>query len=106
MKLCRFELHAGRICPGVLVDDATVLDLSSEVENLTCLLEAADLRSRVGALIKQGLPRHALSAVRLLAPVEHQEVWAAGVTYLRSKKARMEESDFSEIGRASCRERV
>lgn len=95
MKLCRFELHAGRICPGVLVDDAAVLDLSSEVENLTCLLEAADLRSRVGALIKQDLPRHALSAVRLLAPVECQEVWAAGVTYLRSKKARMEESDFS-----------
>ena len=24
-----------------------------------------------------------------------QEVWAAGVTYLRSKDARMEESDFS-----------
>jgi 2-dehydro-3-deoxy-D-arabinonate dehydratase len=30
-----------------------------------------------------------------LAPIESQEVWAAGVTYLRSKKARMEESDFS-----------
>ena len=27
--------------------------------------------------------------------MEQQEVWAAGVTYLRSKKARMEESDFS-----------
>ena len=27
--------------------------------------------------------------------MEDQEVWAAGVTYLRSKKARMEESDFS-----------
>jgi 2-dehydro-3-deoxy-D-arabinonate dehydratase len=33
--------------------------------------------------------------VRLLAPVDRQEVWAAGVTYLRSKVARMEESDFS-----------
>jgi len=31
----------------------------------------------------------------ILAPIESQEVWAAGVTYLRSKKARMEESDFS-----------
>lgn len=28
----------------------------------------------------------------LLAPVDSQEVWAAGVTYLRSKKARMEEA--------------
>jgi 2-dehydro-3-deoxy-D-arabinonate dehydratase len=30
---------------------------------------------------------------RLLAPLDHQEVWAAGVTYLRSKVARMEESE-------------
>jgi 2-dehydro-3-deoxy-D-arabinonate dehydratase len=33
--------------------------------------------------------------VQLCAPAERQEVWAAGVTYLRSKTARMEESDFS-----------
>ena len=31
----------------------------------------------------------------LLAPVGSQEVWAAGVTYLRSKVARMEESEES-----------
>ena len=30
---------------------------------------------------------------RLLAPVGSQEVWAAGVTYYRSRKARMEESE-------------
>lgn len=29
----------------------------------------------------------------LLAPLDRQEVWAAGVTYLRSKVARMEESE-------------
>lgn len=28
----------------------------------------------------------------LLAPIEHQEVWASGVTYMRSREARMEES--------------
>jgi 2-dehydro-3-deoxy-D-arabinonate dehydratase len=28
----------------------------------------------------------------LLAPIQSQEVWAAGVTYLRSRAARMEES--------------
>ena len=33
---------------------------------------------------------HALS---LLPPVDQQEIWAAGVTYTRSRKARMEESD-------------
>ena len=30
-----------------------------------------------------------------LAPIENQEIWAAGVTYMRSKSARMEESEQS-----------
>ena len=33
------------------------------------------------------------SSLRILAPVDAQDVWAAGVTYKRSKVARMEESD-------------
>ena len=32
---------------------------------------------------------------QLLAPIGHQEVWAAGVTYLRSRDARMDESKKS-----------
>lgn len=34
-----------------------------------------------------------LRPARLLAPIQSQEVWAAGVTYLRSRDARMEESE-------------
>ena len=30
--------------------------------------------------------------MKLLAPIGTQEIWAAGVTYMRSKSARMEES--------------
>ena len=40
----------------------------------------------------------------VLAPIGTQEVWAAGVTYLRSKTARMEES--RESGGASFYDRV
>src|SRR4249920_1857974 len=40
----------------------------------------------------------------LLPPVGQQEVWAAGVTYLRSRDARMEESEDS--GAADCYQRV
>jgi len=36
-----------------------------------------------------------LASQTILAPVENQEIWAAGVTYLRSKVARMEESKES-----------
>ena len=58
---------------------------------------AAALRVPVAALreaVEQALGRSSvpLAAVRLLAPVDAQEVWAAGVTYLRSREARLEES--------------
>jgi 2-dehydro-3-deoxy-D-arabinonate dehydratase len=38
-----------------------------------------------------------ISAVTLLAPVDQQEVWASGVTYLRSRDARMEESTQKSV---------
>jgi 2-dehydro-3-deoxy-D-arabinonate dehydratase len=40
----------------------------------------------------------------LLPPIGNQEVWAAGVTYLKSRDARMEESEDS--GAADCYSRV
>lgn len=45
-----------------------------------------------------------LIANQLMAPVGSQEIWAAGVTYLRSRDARMEESEAS--GAADCYQRV
>ena len=74
----------------------TVLDLSAEgIDRMTSLFEFEGLAAQLGALVNQNLTKLALADVKLLAPVEQQEVWAVGVTYLRSKKARMEESDFS-----------
>lgn len=40
----------------------------------------------------------------LLPPIGRQEVWAAGVTYLRSRDARMEESE--DAGSADCYQKV
>ena len=45
-----------------------------------------------------------LQQKELLAPIGSQEVWAAGVTYLRSKEARMEES--KESGGATFYDKV
>jgi 2-dehydro-3-deoxy-D-arabinonate dehydratase len=53
---------------------------------------AADLQSRLEAVRSNGGDGIPHSAVTLSAPVDRQEVWAAGVTYLRSRDARMEES--------------
>ncbi|SVC42667.1 uncharacterized protein METZ01_LOCUS295521, partial [marine metagenome] len=94
MKLGRFQNSAGEIRVGQLVDAFTVADLSAAgITSITELLEDSDRIQRVKALTS--VPTVQLSEVKLLTPVEQQEVWAAGVTYLRSKKARMEESDFS-----------
>ncbi|TMB94587.1 MAG: hypothetical protein E6J40_13920 [Chloroflexi bacterium] len=38
-----------------------------------------------------------VNACELLSPVESQEVWAAGVTYSRSREARMEESSSQDV---------
>jgi 2-dehydro-3-deoxy-D-arabinonate dehydratase len=95
VNLCRFEDPAGRICSGLVTDDVSVQDISSFFPTLSALLESDNLTEVLAAISQRGLPRHPLTTVRLLAPVDHQEIWAAGVTYLRSKKARMDESDFS-----------
>jgi len=96
MKLCRFQIGPSRPRIGLVRDQGTILDLSAEgIDQLTSLFEFEGLAAQLGALANQSLPQHSLTDVKLLAPVEQQEVWAVGVTYLRSKKARMEESDFS-----------
>ena len=94
MKLCRFKNAEGELRVGLAIDESTIADLSAGgVESITEILEDADGLARVEGL--SDLPTITLAEVELLSPVEKQEVWAAGVTYLRSKKARMEESDFS-----------
>ena len=97
MKLGKFHSASHPFpCVGLTLDDAEVLDLSGAgVQSLTQLLEDPDLESTLKRWASGNLRRIPISEVCLAAPVENQEVWAAGVTYLRSKSARMEESDFS-----------
>src|SRR2546427_6818165 len=96
MKLCRFQARAGEIHIGLVENDSSLLDLSpAGINQLSLLLESEDPIAKLNQLARAPLPRIPISEVKLCAPVERQEVWAAGVTYLRSKAARMEESDFS-----------
>jgi 2-dehydro-3-deoxy-D-arabinonate dehydratase len=55
-----------------------------------------DLFDHLRAAIDGGEPASAPDGI--LAPIESQEVWAAGVTYLRSKAARMAESEVAGGG--------
>jgi 2-dehydro-3-deoxy-D-arabinonate dehydratase len=97
VRLCRFQTNdqeSARV--GLITGDSSVKDLGAAgIGQISPLLEQDDPLPQLNRLAGEKLPELPLSGVRLLAPVEAQEVWAAGVTYFRSKKARMEESDFS-----------
>jgi 2-dehydro-3-deoxy-D-arabinonate dehydratase len=96
MKLCRFLSSQREIRIGLLTAENQVLDLSGAgVNNLTFLLETEGALEQLKIVSQQNLARFSINQIQLLSPVERQEIWAAGVTYLRSKKARMEESNFS-----------
>ena len=96
MKLCRFLSSQRETRIGLLTAENQVLDLSGVgMNNLTFFLETEGALEQLKIVSQQNLARFSLNQIQLLSPVERQEVWAGGVTYLRSKKARMEESNFS-----------
>ena len=96
MKICRFRIGADAVRVGLVVEGTAICDLTpAGIATLGSLLEADDPEALLNEVPRAQLPRHDLANVQICAPVEGQEVWAAGVTYLRSKAARMEESDFS-----------
>lgn len=95
MNICRFTPGEGLPCVG-LIEKNRVLDLSAVgAVSLTAILDARDPVAVVRKLRAKSPPARKFKAVKLLPPIERHEVWAAGVTYLRSKAARMDESDFS-----------
>jgi 2-dehydro-3-deoxy-D-arabinonate dehydratase len=97
MKLCRFTVAAGpNVRIGLIASDNTVIDLtSSGIQRMQDLFDRPDFADELLRLSRAGLAQYPLDTIRLRTPVEAQEVWAAGVTYLRSKEARMVESEFS-----------
>ncbi|MDA0813534.1 MAG: fumarylacetoacetate hydrolase family protein [Verrucomicrobia bacterium] len=64
--------------------------------SLDALFQQADPAAHAAAAFETGtLQQQAASAGAWAAPIGNQEVWAAGVTYYRSREARMEESEAS-----------
>src|SRR5437870_3836593 len=63
-----------------------------EATDWDALLNSDDLQETVARLAERGTPFNALRGDDMLPPIQGQEVWAAGVTYYRSRDARMEEA--------------
>jgi 2-dehydro-3-deoxy-D-arabinonate dehydratase len=103
MKLAKYQLPTGQAGVGRVDGDQLLpLDLSGgQYRSLAEILEA-DNPYEAAEFLTRGEERIPLASVSLLPPIDQQEVWAAGVTYKRSKAARMEESATS----ASCYDRV
>lgn len=103
MKLAKYRSSAGVVAVGI-VDGERLIPLNLSAGSCQSLRELLD--SPQPAQLAQSLALNnaavPLSAVTLLAPIDDQEVWAAGVTYKRSQVARMEESEAA----ASCYDRV
>ena len=73
---------------------------TSDWDELVC---SADLPGRLSRVLGKGAVA-TLDPTTILAPIVSQEVWAAGVTYYRSRSARMEES--KDAGGGSFYDRV
>ena len=82
-----------RTSNGAVVEAGGQFHLLSELrspQDWDRLLCDPDLHARARAATAK--PPMRVDPVNILAPVVSQEVWAAGVTYYRSRKARIEES--------------
>ena len=96
MRVCRFLAGDNVVRVGSVDDEEKISDLTpAGISTLAQVLENPDPVALLSGIELTRLPHHRVSEVVLRPPIERQEVWAAGVTYLRSKTARMEESDFS-----------
>ena len=98
MKLVKCQTATGEVLVAQL-DGEIVRPLSfddSACSTLADIIESGNPSETAASLVSE--QELALAEVTLLAPIDQQEVWAAGVTYKRSQTARMEESETS----ASC----
>jgi 2-dehydro-3-deoxy-D-arabinonate dehydratase len=88
VQLCKAQLRSGEVRVGVVADGRAQF---LAPRSLSEVLHAEDPARAAQALLGDG-PSVALEELTLLAPVDSQEVWAAGVTYTRSREARERES--------------
>src|SRR5437868_3919439 len=95
MQLCKVQLENRQVRAGVVeAGHVRLLALENYVglHGLGDVLRAPDPAALARELIDDDTPPAPLSEVTLLAPIDQQEVWAAGVTYKRSEEARKRES--------------
>lgn len=95
MRFCKAQLETGAIGVGIVAaDHVQFLNRTDSVGMyaLSELLYAGHPSAAARSMIDDAAMRMPLESVTLLPPIDRQEVWAAGVTYKRSREARERES--------------
>jgi 2-dehydro-3-deoxy-D-arabinonate dehydratase len=81
---------------GIILENDGAFLAPARSMTIDALFQSDDPIALVRSLLPGALPSAAPAV--LLAPLQSQEVWAAGVTYFRSRTARMEESKVAGGG--------
>ena len=89
MRVCKLQLASGEPAVGV-IDGQQIRLLKSSI--LADFLHAEAPAQAIRQAIDGSLTTLPLAEAKFLAPLDQQEVWAAGVTYKRSQEARERES--------------
>jgi 2-dehydro-3-deoxy-D-arabinonate dehydratase len=93
MQIMKFAMHDHRTSYVGLIQGDHLIPVGEGEGALTEILHAADPIATVRGSLTSAKDPIAISSVRVLAPLDDQEVWGAGVTYERSKVAREQESE-------------
>jgi len=97
MQLARIRTPDGQIRVAAIEGETVrLLERSDTYPTLSSILEAPDPAAAARSLASTAAAQP-LDNTHLLAPIDVQEVWAAGVTYRRSQVARMEESEGAAV---------
>lgn len=100
MHICRFTNASQQVRIG-FVDGGQVYDITARFPSISAFLRWTVGRNDVGSALRQALQGSvslgSVEAFTMLRPTDDQEIWAAGVTYERSRVAREEESAKSGI---------
>ena len=100
MRLCKVLLETGETCVGAW-DDGPIRLLPALAGGVAVTIAHVLSHDDPKALVDELAPLVNRSVdpagAKLLAPIDQQEVWAAGVTYQRSEEARKRESQGAAV---------
>ena len=81
---------------GILIESKEGI-FEADIQNWDSFINDDQLLDKLNTLVASGkaIKAHSLDESQIVKPVGNQELWACGVTYLRSKVGRQEESKLS-----------